>query len=161
MKLAVAEVHHVNVGAEADVVGQVPAVVIGILVNDNLVGVPQPFVAVADIRIGNAEVEAAEPETAGTAANDAPDMAAAEAAVEVAVLPGMLDMEAGVIAAGVVADPLPVGVDVRSFGVAFPVGIVATLRLLMLRLLMLRLLMLSWLTVAFAMLHRLGLGTRI
>lgn len=146
-----------DVSAEANVVGQVPAVVIGILVDDDLVGVPEPIVAVIEVRGRDGEIEAAEPEAFAIAAGDAPDVAAAEAAVEVAVLPRMIEMEAGVIAAGIVADPLTVGVDVRSFRVALPVGVVATLGLLMLRLPVL-----VWLTGVVTMLNGLsvliGLG---
>lgn len=150
-----------DVGAEADVIGQVPAVVIGILVDDDLVGVPEPIVAVIEVRGRDGEIKAAEPEALAIAAGDAPDVAAAEAAVEVAVLPRMIEMETGVIAAGIVADPLAVGVDVRSFRMPLPVGVVATLRLLMLGLLMLRLLMLVGLAGDVVMFDGLGLRTRI
>lgn len=151
-----------DVGAEANVIGQVPAVVIGVLVDDDLVGVPEPIVAVAEVRGRDGEIEAAEPEAFAIAAGNAPDVAAAEAAVEAAVLPRMIEMEAGVIAAGIVADPLAVSVDVRSFRMALLVGVVATVRLLMLGLLMLRSLMLVWLTGVVTMLNGLrvlvGLG---
>jgi hypothetical protein len=45
-------------------------------------------------------------------------MAAAEAAGEVAMLPGMVEMEAGVVGASVVTDPGAVVVNVRGFWVA-------------------------------------------
>lgn len=118
-QLAVAEVFDVNVGAEADVIGQVPTVVIGIVVDDDLVGVPEPIVAVAGVKRADAEIKAVEPEAAGTAATEMPDMASANAAAETAMLPGMVEMEAGIIVSGVVADPFAVGVNVRGFGMAF------------------------------------------
>ena len=47
-------------------------------------------------------------------------MAAAEAAGEAAMLPGMIEVEAGIVArAGVVPDPFAVVVNVRSVGMAF------------------------------------------
>jgi len=117
--LVVAEVFDVAVGAEADVVGQVEAFVIGVFVDGDLVGAPVPVVAEAVVSGENAEVEAAEPEAFAIAAFDAPDVAAAETAGEAAVSPGMIDMVVGIIAAGVMADPFAVGVDVRGVGMAF------------------------------------------
>jgi len=46
-------------------------------------------------------------------------MAAAKAAGEAAMLPGMIEVEAGIIASGVVADPGAVVVDMRGFGMAW------------------------------------------
>ena len=97
--LAVAEIFDVDVGAEANVIGQVPAVVIGILVDDDLVGIPEPIVAIAYIRVSDVEIKAAKPEAPGTATGDAPNVAAAEAAGEVAMLPRMIEMEVRIIAA--------------------------------------------------------------
>ena len=102
------------------VVGEIPAVVVGIFVDHDLVAVPVPVVAIGEIKRGNAEVEAAKPEAAGAASADAPDVAAAEAAGEAAMLPGMIEVEAGVVASSVVSNPLAVVVDVRSFGMACP-----------------------------------------
>jgi hypothetical protein len=109
----------VTVGAEADVVSQVEAVVVGVLVNYDLVGAPVPIVAEAVVGGEDAEGEAAEPEAFAIAAFDAPDVAAAEAAFEAAVGPGMIDMVVDVSAAGVVADPFAVGMDVGRVGMAF------------------------------------------
>ena len=119
--LAVAEVLDVAVGAEADVVGEVEAVVVRVFVDYDLVSAPVPVVAEAIVGGENVEVEAAEPEAFAIAAFDAPDVAAAETACEAAVIPGMIDMVVDVSATGVVTDPLAVGVDVRRVGVAFPV----------------------------------------
>ncbi len=112
-----------DVGAELHVVGEIPAVVVGVFVDHDLVAVPEPVIAEGQVKGADAEVEAAEPETVGAASGDAPDMAAAEAAGEVAMLPGMIEVEAGVIASGVVPDPFAVVVDVRGFGMAFMVAI--------------------------------------
>jgi len=45
-------------------------------------------------------------------------MAAAKAAIEAAVFPGMIDVIVGIVAAGIVANPLVIVVDVRGFRVA-------------------------------------------
>src|SRR5580692_10169268 len=50
-------------------------------------------------------------------------MATADAAGETAMLKRMVDVIARVIATGIVADPLIIGVDVRGIGVAISVGI--------------------------------------
>jgi hypothetical protein len=47
-----------------------------------------------------------------------PDVAAAEATGEVAVLPGMVEVVVNIVMAGVVADPFAVGVNVRRVGMA-------------------------------------------
>jgi hypothetical protein len=47
-----------------------------------------------------------------------PDVATAEAAGESSVLSGMVDVVVRIVAAGVMADPLAVGVDVRGVGVS-------------------------------------------
>ena len=126
-KLVVAEVFDVAIGAEADVVSQVETVVVGVFVDGDFVGAPVPVVAEAVVGGENAEGEAAEPEAFTIAAFDAPDVAAAEAAGEAAMSPRMIDMVMDVGAAGVVADPFAVGVDVRCVGMAGFVGIVSIL----------------------------------
>lgn len=112
------------VGAEANVIGEVPADVVGIFVDDDLVGIPEPIAAEAEVGRSNAEIEAVEPEAGRAAAGEMPDMAFAEAAGEVAMLPRLIKMVVGIVGARIVADPFAVGVNVRSFGVAGFVGIV-------------------------------------
>jgi hypothetical protein len=116
-----AEVADVNVGAQPGIVGEVPALVVGVLVNHDIVAVPKPIIGVGKVKRGDAEVVAAKPETAGIASLNAPAVSAAEAAVETAMLPGVIDVEADVIASAFVPHPLAVTVDVGSFGVAYAV----------------------------------------
>ena len=111
-----------DVGSQPDIVGEVPAVVVGIFVDDNVIAVPEPIPAEPDVVGCDAEVETAEPEAAGTASSEMPDVAAAETAGEVTVLPGVIDMVVRIVAASVVTDPLAVGVDMRSVGMAGLVG---------------------------------------
>jgi len=92
---------------------------VGIFVDHDLVAVPEPVIAVGKVEGGDAEGEAAKPKTVGTAAANPPNVAAAEAASEAAVLPGMIEVEAGIVATGVVPNPSAVVVDVRGFGMAF------------------------------------------
>ena len=92
-----------HVGAEADVVREILAVVVGIFVDHDLVGLPEPIVAIAEIIRCDAEIKAAEPETAGASAREMPDVAAAETAGKVAVLPRMIHVVVRIVAAGIVA----------------------------------------------------------
>ncbi len=96
---------------------------IRIFVDHDLIGAPVPAVAEGKVSGSDGEVETAEPEAFSIAAFNAPHVAFAEAAGEVTVLPGMIEMIVRIIAAGIVADPLVVGVDVRSVGVAIFVDV--------------------------------------
>ena len=113
-----AEIHDVHVRSETNVVGQIPAGVVGIVINDNLVGIPEPTVAIADVKRSHAPKPSVETETSGTATAETPNVAAANAAIEVAVLPGMVEMIVGIFATRVVTHPLAVVVNVRSFRMA-------------------------------------------
>ena len=103
-----------HVGSHADVVRQIPSVMVGIFVDNDLIRIPEPIVAVADIVRSNAKVKAAEPETRWAAASKMPDVATTKATGKVTMLPRMVDVVVGIIAAGVMAHPLIVGVDVGS-----------------------------------------------
>ena len=92
---------------------------IGVVIEDDVIAGPVPIADIADIHRCDAEVESAEPEAAGVASDQAPAMGMADPAGEAAVFPGMVEVEAGVVAAGIVADPLTVVMDVRSFGMTF------------------------------------------
>ena len=98
-RLAVAEELYVDVGAEANVVGKVPADVVGVFIDDDVVAVPVPVVAIAKIRSSDAEIETTEPEAARTTTGEMPDVFGAKAGSEMAVLPGMIHVEAGVLGA--------------------------------------------------------------
>ena len=106
-----------DVGSEAVVVGEVPAGVVGVFVDDDVVGVPVPAVDVGEVPGGYAEVEASEPEAGGSASAEAPDVGGTEAGGEVAVLPGVVEVVVGIVAAGVVADPAAL-IDVGVVGVS-------------------------------------------
>src|SRR5271169_3949927 len=80
------EVADMNVGAQPDVVSEIPAVVVGIFVDHDIVAVPEPVIAIGQVKRGDAEVVAAKPETAGIASLNAPAVSAAKAAVEAAML---------------------------------------------------------------------------
>lgn len=95
---------------------------IGVVVDDDIVAVPEPIVAVGDVEGRDTEVESAKPEAAGTATNQAPAMTRADAAFEVTMLPGMVEVEAGIVTSLIVAHPFAVVVYVRGLGVAFAIA---------------------------------------
>jgi len=115
-------IRDMNVGAEPDVVGEIPADVVGVVVDDDVVAIPEPVATIADVEGRDAEVVSAEPEAVGTTASKAPHEAGAESALKMAVFPGMVEVEAGVAASPIVADPFAILVDVRGLRVAFVVA---------------------------------------
>jgi len=111
----------VNVGAQAYVVSEIPAVVVGIFVNHHVVAVPIPVIGVSKVKRGDAEVEATKPETPGIPTLDAPTMSTAEATLKAAVLPRVVLAKAVIIPPHVVPNPFAVVVDVWGFGMAVAV----------------------------------------
>jgi hypothetical protein len=109
------EILDVNVGAEPGVVGKIPARMVRIFVDNDLVGVPEPAVDIGQVVGSYAEVEASKPEAGRAAAAQTPDMRRTKAAGEVSVLPGMVEMVVGVVGAGFVAYPV-VFIDVWGVG---------------------------------------------
>lgn len=111
-----------NVSSEPYVVSEIPAIMIRIFVNDDLVGIPKPVGAVIDIGGCHAEVEATEPESRRASAGQPERMPFPDTPCEMAVLPGTVKMVARVRAAGLVAYPLIVLVYVGSFRMTTAVG---------------------------------------
>jgi hypothetical protein len=95
---------------------------IGIFVDDDLIGIPEPVVGETKIIGCNAEIKTTEPETRWAAAGEMEYVAASEAAGKTTMLPRMIEVVVSIVAAGVVADPLIVGVDVRCVGVSTPIA---------------------------------------
>ena len=96
---------------------------VGVFVDYDIVAIPKPVIAKGKVKGSDGEVEAAKPETVGTTSCDAPHVVTAEAAGEVAMLPGVIQMEAGLVSPEVVPYPFAIVVDVRGFGVTFIVTI--------------------------------------
>jgi hypothetical protein len=113
----------VDVGAKPHVVGEVPAIMIRVLIDYDLIGSPVPAIAEGKVDGSDGEIETAKPESLSIAASNVPYMAFAEATGEVPVLPRMIQMIVGIIAAGIVADPSIVGVNMRSVGMAIFVDV--------------------------------------
>jgi len=106
------------------VVSQIPAGVVRIFIEHDIVGAPVPVPAIAEIGGCDAEIKAAEPESLPVSSLNAEDMPRTEAAGEMAVLPNMVEMVTCVIFSGLVAHPLVIrGVHVGSFRMAGFIGI--------------------------------------
>ncbi len=114
LELAVPEIVDVNIASQPNVVSKVPAHVIGVFIDHNLIGIPKPVVTKPHIVRGNAKVVTAEPEASRTAARQPPNMPSPESASKVPMLPGMIEMVVHVVPAGVMTDPLAVRMHVRS-----------------------------------------------
>src|SRR5580692_1452703 len=112
--LTVSQIFHVAVSPQPHVVRQVPTQVIGIVINHDLVGIPQPVAAKSQIIRRDAEVKAAKPESRRTAPCQVPDVMRAKSAGVMPVLPRMIEIVVRVVLAGIVPDPLAVRMDVRS-----------------------------------------------
>ena len=91
---------------------------IGILVNHDLVGIPQPVTAIAQVERRDAEVETSEPESRRASPGQVPDVMRTESAGEMAVLPGMIQVVVRIAAAAIVPDPLAVRMNVGSIRMA-------------------------------------------
>jgi hypothetical protein len=112
--LPVPEKGHVHVRTEARVVGEIPAHVVRVIVNHDLVRVPVPVAAVADIVWRDAEIKAGEPESARAAAGQPPPMVRAKASGKVAVLPRAVEVVVRIVGSRVVTNPVIVRrIDVR------------------------------------------------
>jgi len=85
-----------------------------VIIDHDLVTLPNPVAAKADIGWGDAEIEAAKPKAARTAALNPKDVARAKTATEMPMLPRVVHTEVGIIAARFMSYPFAVGVNVRN-----------------------------------------------
>ena len=108
------EIVHVGVHTQPRVVCEVPAHVIGIVVDHNRIAVPQPVIDVAVVPRRDTEVKAIEPEPAGAASLESKDVAGTEPAGEAPMRPRPIEVIVRIIAARIVSDPRAVGVNVGS-----------------------------------------------
>src|ERR1700722_4210010 len=113
-----------DIGAEAGVIGEIPAGVIGIVVQHDVIAVPQPIVGVVVVVRRDVPVKATEPEAVAASPFDAIDVVAANFTSEVSVFPNVILMVTSVVAASFMADPLIIlSMHVRRFGMAWLVAI--------------------------------------
>ena len=114
---------HMDIGSEAGVIREIPARVIGIVVQHDVIAVPQPIVGVVVVVRRDVPVKAAKPEAVAASAFDAIDVVTADFTAEASVFPNVILMVTRIVTAPVMTDPLiALGMDVRSFGMALLVA---------------------------------------
>jgi len=98
--------------------------VVGIRVNHDIVGVPEPTIGIVVIVRRDAEVKVAKPEAISCAALKPIDVATADVTREMSMLPRLIQMVMGIVWTGIVTNPLiVVCVDVRGLGMSWLVAI--------------------------------------
>jgi len=114
----------VDIGSEPGIIGEIPARVIGIVVDHDVVAVPQPIAAVVIVVRRDAPEKAAEPETVPASSFEAINVVAANFAAETSVFPRAVKMVMRIAAAPVMTDPtITFSMNVGSFGVALLVTV--------------------------------------
>ena len=123
-----AVVQDVNVGSQSHVVCEIPPWVIRVVVEHEIVRVPQPIVHIADVTGKHTEIKTVEPKAPGASAGEAENMARSEAAGETAMFERTVQVKSWVVAANVVTYPGVSAVDVRCVGMIGLVVKMADLR---------------------------------
>lgn len=122
LRSSASQIENVHVGAKPRVISQIPAGIIRVFVEDDVVPVPVPAIDKCNVCRGNAEIEAAEKEAIRTSAFQSPYMSGAEFAGKVSMFPGTVEMVTCVVAPFVVPNPSVVrSVDVWRLRMARPV----------------------------------------
>ena len=109
-------------GPKSDVVCDVPADMIGILVDHNGVAIPEPVINVAKLAWEYAEIVTVKPEPPAVPALQPEDMTASKAARKASMFPRMIKAEALIIRSRIVANPPIVRVHVGRVRMSGSVG---------------------------------------
>lgn len=118
-----------DIGAQPNVIGQIPPDVIGIVIDHDVIRSPIPIATIADIVWRNREEEAAESEALWATSPKSPNVASTYGPGKMSVLPSPVDMIVRVAAASIVPDPVVVlGMNVGSLWMPSLVGKRAPLR---------------------------------
>lgn len=112
-----------DVGAQPGVIGEIPARIVAIGVEDDIVAIPKPVVAITHVGWSDHEEISVEVEAVWASAFEAIDVARAKFTREMAVFPRTIEVIAVVPA--FVADPAVVlGVHMGSIGMPWSLGII-------------------------------------
>jgi len=117
-----AQIVHVTVGAESGVIGEIPAIVVRVLIDHDRIAVPEPVPAEAIVVGSDAEIEVVEPEAFPIPALEMKHMAPTEAAAEMSVLPRMIAMKVGIATTRIVPDPPVVVMNMGGVWMSWLVG---------------------------------------
>jgi hypothetical protein len=128
------EIHDVSIDSQPNVIGQVPAVMVGVGIDHDVVAIPEPVVGIVIVVRRNLGEEAADVESVAVPTVKAPDVLLTDPARKASVFPRMIEMIVGIVASGIVSHPLIVfRVDVRGFGMTLLIAEAAPLIFLLLR----------------------------
>lgn len=95
---------------------------VGIFINHDLVGVPQPIRNVSDLSRSDAPIKIVQKEARRSAARKPELVPGSESTRKVPMLPRTVQVEPGVVRPGIVSDPFISGVDMGRFGVLRLIG---------------------------------------
>ena len=113
------QIQHVDVRSQAHVVSEIPAYVVGIVVDEDVIAVPQPVAAIVIVVGSDGEEEAANSEAIPASAMQSPDVTRSNPSFEVAVLPRMVNVIMCIPAAAVMTHPAIIfSVHMRSLRVS-------------------------------------------
>ena len=115
-----------SVGAQPNVVGQVPSNVVWVRIDHDVVAIPKPVVAVGVIGRGNAEEKAIKAEAFTAAAAETIDVGGTKGAWKMSMLPGTVEVVICIVPAGIMADPaIGPGIHVGRIGMSRLLGKIA------------------------------------
>src|SRR5260370_33799698 len=100
-----------HVGSGPRVVCQVPSRMVGIVVDHDGIGIPEPIGNVRIIELANGEIVSVEPESLAVAALKMKNVAGSESTRKAPVFKGTFHAEALVIAVEVVPHPIAITMD--------------------------------------------------
>src|SRR5690242_9749408 len=113
------QIRHVAISTQPDVIRQVIAGMVGIVIEDNVIRVPEPIPTISKVCRRNAEERTAKPETVRSATFQPVDAAWTNFCRKAAMLPDVINAITGVVAAGLMPDPPVVFcMNVRRFRMA-------------------------------------------
>src|SRR5258708_6188988 len=95
----IAQILHVSVGTEPHVVCEVPAIVIGIFVDDDLIAVPIPVTDEAGVVLPHPKIDPPDPDPISSAAFQPEHVVPPEPAVEMTMFKGVIEMVVLIVAA--------------------------------------------------------------
>lgn len=104
-----------NVGSEANVVGEVPAHVVRVIVDDDRIIRPIPIPAISDVVRRDAEEESTKAEATWTAPAEMPHMSTTNLTGKASMFPGVVEMIMRIVTPRIMPDPLVVGMHVWRF----------------------------------------------
>src|ERR1700689_3495780 len=94
-----------RIGGKSHVVGEIPADMIRVVIDHDVVAVPEPVCAISGVEGCDREEECTHRKSVRVASVKPPDVARPDGTGKVTVFPGMVEMIVRIIAAGVMTDP--------------------------------------------------------